>query len=253
MTILLAVDVGNSQTKLGWFEQEHLREERHFPTGSIRPADAVAGFMPRRPTGDAGAAMCSVVPDLTDAWRQALSAALGFDPIVITGETSIGMVNHYEDPASLGPDRLVGALAARELYGAPVIAVSLGSATVVNAVSRAGGFLGGAIAPGVETSLAALSEKAARLLPVEFEEAPAAIATNTRDAMIAGAYFGAVGQVRELLAQVRKEMGEEAPAVITGGRATLVARRLDNIVAVEPALNLIGLRLAWEHVTASRR
>ena len=252
MTFVLAVDVGNSQTKLGWFEQEQLREQRDFPTGSIRPADALAGLVPSAPPHAIGAAMCSVVPNLTDEWRRALRATSGSDPLVVTGETDVGMANHYEDPASLGPDRLVGALAARELYGAPVIVVSLGSATVVNAVSRAGEFLGGAIAPGVETSLAALSEKAARLLPVEFEEAPAAIARNTRDAMVAGAYFGAVGQVRELLAQVRAEMGEEAPAVVTGGRATLVARRLDNIVAVEPALNLIGLRLAWEYTTRSR-
>jgi len=247
MTVLLAVDVGNSQTKLGWFEDGNLGGQEHLPTGSRDPAQVIA----EAPKA-AHAVMCSVVPGAVAPWRNALREATGHDPFVVNGDTAVGIVNHYADPASLGPDRLVGALAARELHGAPVIVVSLGTATVVDAVSRAGEYLGGAIAPGVETSLAALAERAARLLPVRFETAPRVIATDTRAGMIAGAFFGAVGQIRELLARVRAEMGEDAPAVLTGGRAELVAREIDNVVAVEPALTLIGLRLAWEHVTHGR-
>jgi type III pantothenate kinase len=276
MTVLLAVDVGNSQTKLGWFENGKLSGQEHFPAGSRDPAEAIAaltadaGIRRLGPTGRRGgrarpshlkgavparklaASMCSVVPDATPAWRAALREACGAEPLVVAGDTDIGMVNHYADPASLGPDRLVGALAARELHGAPVIVVSLGTATVVDAVSRAGEYLGGAIAPGVETSLAALAQRAARLLPVRFEAAPRAIATDTRAGMIAGAFFGAVGQIRELLAGVRAEMGEDAPAVLTGGRAELVAREVENVAAVEPALTLLGLRLAWEYASRGR-
>ena len=249
MTVLLAVDVGNSQTKLGWFEGETLRGEDHFPTGSREPAQAVADLLVAAGARPQAAAMCSVVPDAVEAWRSALHHVAGAEPLVIGGESEIGIVNRYSAPASLGPDRLVGALAARELYGAPVIVVSLGTATVVDAVSRQGEFLGGAIAPGVETSAAAVAEKAARLLPVQFEVAPRAIATETQGAMIAGVFFGVVGQVKELLARVRAEMGEQAPAVLTGGRAELLAHELENVAAVEPALTLIGLRLAWERVT----
>jgi type III pantothenate kinase len=90
------------------------------------------------------------------------------------------------------------------------------------------------------------------LLPVRFEAAPRAIATDTRAGMIAGAFFGAVGQIRELLAGVRAEMGEDAPAVLTGGQAELVAREVENVAAVEPALTLIGLRLAWEYASRGR-
>jgi len=260
MTVLLAVDVGNSQTKLGWFENGKLSGQEHFPAGSRDPAEAIAALTADagiRPAGAAlarklAASMCSVVPDATPAWRAALREACGAEPLVVAGDTDVGIVNHYADPASLGPDRLVGALAARELHGAPVIVVSLGTATVVDAVSRAGEYLGGAIAPGVETSLAALAQRAARLLPVRFEAAPRAIATDTRAGMIAGAFFGAVGQIRELLAGVRAEMGEDAPAVLTGGQAELVAREVENVAAVEPALTLIGLRLAWEYASRGR-
>jgi type III pantothenate kinase len=248
--MVLALDVGNSQTKLGWFEQGQLRGELHSPTGARDPAEAVADLLAQARARPSGAAMCSVVPDASEAWRSALREAAGLDPLVVAGDSEIGIANHYDDPACLGPDRLVAALAARELYGAPVIVVSLGTATVVDVVSRAGEFVGGAIAPGVETSLVALAAKAARLLPVQFEVAPRAIATNTRDAMIGGAFFGVVGQVKELLARVRSEMGEEAPVVLTGGRAELIADELDKVAGVEPALTLIGLRLAWEYVAA---
>jgi type III pantothenate kinase len=247
MTVLLAVDVGNSQTKVGWFEDQQLRGESHFATGSRSTGQALAGFLSQGDTHPTAAAMCSVVPTMTDEWRAALRALLGAEPLVVNGDSDIGIRNRYTEPQSLGPDRLVGALAARELHGAPVIAVSLGTATVVNVVSRVGEFIGGAIAPGIEASLAALTEKAARLLPVELEVAPRAIATDTRGAMIAGAFFGAVGQIKELLTRVRREMGEPAPAVLTGGWAELVAPELSNVAAVEPTLTLIGLRLAWEH------
>jgi len=248
MSLLLTVDVGNSQTKLGWFEERRLRGQRQFVTGARRAAEAIADLVAGLPQPPSGAAMSCVVPEAVEEWRQALRAAAGAAPLVVSGDSDVGIRNHYRDPATLGPDRLVGALAARELYGAPVIVVSLGTATVLDAVSRAGEFIGGAIAPGVETSLAALVERAARLLPVTFEQAPTAIATDTRGAMIAGAYFGSIGQVKELLARVRAEMGEDAPAVLTGGHAELVARELRNVAGVEPALNLIGLRLAWENV-----
>jgi type III pantothenate kinase len=251
MRVLLAVDVGNSQTKLGWFEDEYLRRQTQLATGSRPASAAVSEFLPKAVARPAAAVMSSVAPAITDEWRTALRSAVDAEPLVVQGDSEIGIRNHYVAPQSLGPDRLVGALAARELYGAPVIAVSLGTATVVNVVSRQGEFLGGAIAPGLEASLAALTEKAARLFPVEFEVAPRAIATDTRGAMIAGAFFGAVGQVKELLARSRGEMGEDAPAVLTGGWAELVAPELSNIAGVEPALTLIGLRLAWEHVSNS--
>jgi len=250
MTMVLALDLGNSQTKLGWFDPGQLRGELHFPTGARDPAEAIADLLAQAKALPSGAAMCSVIPDAGEAWRGALRQVTGSDPLVVAGDSEIGIANRYDDPAALGPDRLVGALAARELYGAPVIVVSLGTATVVNVVSRAGEFIGGAIAPGVETSLAALAAKAARLLPVQFEVAPRAIAINTRDGMIAGAFFGVVGQVKELLARARAEMGEAAPVVLTGGRAELVAHELDNVAGVEPALTLIGLRLAWEYVAS---
>ncbi|UCH34993.1 MAG: type III pantothenate kinase [Armatimonadota bacterium] len=247
MTALLAVDVGNSETKLGLLEQERPRTELHFPTGAHEPSESIADLVARAPVRPAAAAMCSVVPAATEMWQIALRDAVGAEAFVVEGDTDVGMRNCYAEPATLGPDRLVGALAARELYGAPVIVVSLGTATVINVVSRTGEFLGGAIAPGVETSLAALEEKAARLLPVRFEAAPRVIASDTRSAMTAGAFFGVLGQVKELLARARAELGEPAPAVLTGGRAELIARELDNIAGVEPALNLIGLRLAWAY------
>jgi len=253
MTMLLAVDVGNSETKLGWFEAERLGGREHFATGSRAPADAVAALLAHLSAPPAAAAMCSGIPDAVAPWQEALTNACGPAPFVVAGDSDIGIINHYGDPATLGPDRLVGALAGRELYGSPIIVVSLGTATVVDAVSREGEYLGGAIAPGVETSAAALAERASRLLPTRPERAPRAIAADTRGGMIAGAFFGAVGQTRELLARVRAEMGEEVPAVLTGGWAEMMAPELDKVAGVEPALTLIGLRLAWQHAARGRR
>jgi type III pantothenate kinase len=249
---LLTVDIGNSETKLGWFARRGKAclaptRAQHFPTGSRTPGEAVARLLGRGKRRPDGAAMCSVVPAAIRAWRAALRDACEADPLVISGDSDIGIVNHYGEPARLGPDRLVAALAARELYGTPVIIISVGTATVVDAVSRAGEFLGGAIAPGVEASLAALAQRAARLRAVPLERAPCALATNTRAGMIAGAYFGALGQVKELLARARAEMGEQAPAVLTGGHAELVAHDLDGVAGIESALTLVGLRLAWEY------
>jgi type III pantothenate kinase len=247
------VDVGNSQTKLGWFEDGQLHGPIGLPSGGAPPAvgcadAAIADLVARLPQPPSGAVMCCVVPQAIEHWRQALRGAVGADALVVSGDSDIGIRNGYRDPAALGPDRLVGALAAREIYGAPVIVVSLGTATVIGVVSPAGEFIGGAIAPGVDASLAALAQQAARLAPVTFARAPKAIATDTRGGMIAGAYFGTVGQVKELLARARAEIGQDVPAVLTGGYAELVAPELSNVAGIEPALNLIGLRLAWEYV-----
>ena len=153
----------------------------------------------------------------------------------------------YENPRALGADRLVGALAAKEKYGAPVIVVDFGTATTFNAVNRAGEFAGGAIAPGVNLAADALARGTAQLPRIDLAIPPQVIATNTVQAIQSGVLFGYVALVEGMIGRLRVELSEpNARVVATGGRAPLIAPNVDGIDTVEPNLILDGLHVLYE-------
>ena len=158
-----------------------------------------------------------------------------------------GIPLRVDDPREVGPDRIANAVGALERHGAPCIVVDFGTATNFDAVSAGGEYVGGVIAPGIETSMDALFARAARLVKVDFVSPPAAIGRNTVHALQSGFVFGFAGQVDGIVTRMREELGEEAPAIATGGLASLVAPYSAHVREVDSELTLQGLRLIWDH------
>ena len=247
---LLAVKIGNSDTVIGVFRGARLAGSWRF--ASARVTAAAAGLRldrlarrvaVRRP---AAAVLCSVVPALTRSWAGALTRWCGRAPLVVGPDAAAMIRIHYRDPRALGADRIANAIAARELYGAPAIVVDLGTATTFDCVSAGGEYLGGAIAPGVGSSAAALFRHAARVPRVALRRPRRAIGRTTAQSVRSGVLWGAAGQVDALVRRLAREMKGTPQVVATGGWAELVAPECATVGTLDPALTLKGMRLIWE-------
>ncbi len=213
-----------------------------------------------------GAALCSVVPRATPLVRRFVSqlgapstGSARFRPVSqragrvpgvplfeLTSNTVRGMGIDYPKPKTIGPDRLANAVAARKHFGAPVVVVDFGTAVTFDVVNRAGDYAGGIIAPGLAAMTDYLHEKTALLPKIRIREVKTTIGKSTGEAMLIGAVHGYRGLVRELVAELKRELrAKTLPVVATGGYAKLMAAKLPEISAVEPELTLEGLRLAW--------
>jgi type III pantothenate kinase len=250
--VLLAVDVGNTQTVVGVFDDARLVEHWRLATEAERTADELAALIARllelnELTLDdvSGVCLSSGVPALVRSYTE-LAERYASAPLLVVGPgTKTGVPIRYENPHEVGPDRVVNAVAARERYGAPCIVVDFGTSTNFDAVSAAGEFVGGVLAPGIEVSMDALFARAARLTKVEFEAPERAIGTSTKAALQAGVVFGFAGQVDGIVERIRAELGDGARVIATGGLADLIAPHSNTIELVDPLLTLEGLRLIW--------
>jgi len=246
--VLLAVDVGNTQTVFGLFDGEELTESRRITTEPRRTADelgvTLSGFLDLDDVS--GICLSSSVPALVRSYEE-FAERWAHAPLHVLGPGSrTGVPIRYDDPREVGPDRIANAVAARELHGAPCIVVDFGTSTNFDIVSPAGEFVGGVLAPGIETSMEALFARAARLVKVDFVPPPSVIGKTTVHALQAGLVYGFAGQVDGIVDRVRAELGAEAPVVATGGLAGLIAPYSGTIGAVDPFLTLHGLRFIWE-------
>jgi type III pantothenate kinase len=239
---ILAIDQGNSRTKLGLFRDGVLLHSWDAPTDKAADSTALAQLLwtaevpPNTPIG-----LCSVVPELRDAWVTATDA-LGYPLTIITGETPTPLRNAYATPATLGPDRLMAAVAAISMVGGPpVIPISLGTATVVDAVGSGPTYLGGMIAPGIGTSARALGLAASALDEPTWEYPAHAIGASTAEALASGLFHFAVGSLNAMLAATRAELGAPAPAIVTGGWADHITPYLDGPAIAYPNLVLLGI------------
>ncbi len=250
--MLLAVDVGNTQTVFGLFDGERLVEHWRVATEDERTADELAALLGRllelRELGfDAVTGVClsSTVPGLLRAYEELAERHVGAPLLVLGPGIKTGIPVLYDDPREVGPDRIANAVAARKRYGAPCIVVDFGTSTNFDAVSEAGEYVGGVLAPGIEISMDALFARAARLQKVDFTEPPGVIGKTTTTALQSGLVYGFAGQVDGIVGRMRAELGDTAPVVATGGLAELIAPHSETIGRVDPLLTLEGLRLIW--------
>jgi type III pantothenate kinase len=250
--MLLAIDIGNSDTKLGVFDGDKLRATWHMATSIERRVDEYAAlFLNLLPhqglnTSDIKeVAMCSVVPPLITTFRELFQRYFHLAPFVVGAGVKTGVRIRMDNPREVGADRIVNAAAAHHLYGGPVIIVDMGTATTFDTVSKEGDYLGGAIAPGIMTASESLFKRAAMLPRVEFTHPERAIGTNTIAAMQSGIIFGYVGLIEGIVARIQQELGEKAMVVATGGYTELIAKETAVIDVVNPTLTLVGLRLIY--------
>ena len=251
--MLLAVDVGNTQTVFGLYDGAQLADHWRVSTEAERTGDELAVLVGRLlELGDAGfdeihgVCLGSTVPPLVRAYEELARDYADARLLVLGPGTRTGIPIVYDDPREVGPDRIANAVAARERYGAPSIVVDFGTSTNFDIVSAAGEYVGGVLAPGIETSMEALFARAARLVKVDFVEPPSVIGKTTVAGLQSGLVYGFAGQVDGIVRRVRGEIGETAPVVATGGLAELIAPHAETIDHVNPLLTLEGLRLVWE-------
>jgi type III pantothenate kinase len=250
--MLLAVDVGNTQVVIGVFAEDGLRDHWRIATERERTADEIAALVGRLLELRGldleeidGVCLSSSVPPLTREYEAFVERYVKAPLLVVGPGTRTGIPIRYDDPRELGPDRIVNAVAASERHGTPCIVVDFGTSTNFDVVSRAGEFVGGVLAPGVEISMDALFERAARLVKIDFSEPPTVIGKNTIAALQAGLVYGFAGQVDGIVARIQDELGEKATVVATGGLLDLVVPHSQTIDKVDPNLTLEGLRIIW--------
>lgn len=245
--MILLLDIGNTHTHVGLANLRRVVRRWDMPTGHWLAGRA--GRSLQRELGKrvlTGAALCSVVPRAVGPARKVVRALGAGDPLVLSPSTVSGVGIDYPKPASIGPDRLANAIAARQRFGAPVVVVDFGTAVTFDVVNAAGDYIGGIIAPGLAAMTEYLHEKTALLPRIRIRNTRAVVGRNTEQAMLIGALHGYRGLVRELICRLRAELGaRQLPVVATGGYARLMASGLPEITAVEPGLTLEGLRLAW--------
>ncbi|MGI8844704.1 MAG: type III pantothenate kinase [Thermoleophilaceae bacterium] len=257
--MLLAVDVGNTQTHVGLFREEELLEHWRFHTARTATADELAVVfssilgLAKLELADVQALMVScVVPALSQEYDQLLARYLDGRGALVGPQMATGMPIRINDPRELGADRLANAVAAYERFGAPCIAVDFGTAVNYDVVSGDGEYVGGVIAPGVEISLEALSQRAAALPRIRLAAPPSPIGRSTLEAIQSGVVYGYAGQVDGLVGRLREAMGEaDAIAIATGGFAGVIAPHCDQIDEVDDLLTLQGLRIIWERNSPS--
>lgn len=251
--MLLAVDVGNTNTVLGLFEGDRLLVHWRVSTDVRKTADEYAMLLKNlfechhmtMNSVDA-VAISSVVPPLTPVLETMVRRYFRGEPLVVGPGVKTGMPIRFDNPREVGADRIVNAVAAYALYGGPVIVVDFGTATTYDVVSRNGEYWGGAIAPGIGISMEALFQQAAKLPRVEFARPRTLIGKNTVQCIQAGIYYGFVAQVEGVVARMKEELKEEAFVVATGGLASLIASGTQAINRVNPLLTLEGLRLIYK-------
>lgn len=244
---LLAVDVGNTESKIGRFKGAELEESWSVTSGRTTADELRLSLEGMLKTGAAGttAVLCSVVPSLTRPWAEALRTITGRDPFEVKAAKS-PIPLHVTEPDSVGPDRIANALAGRTLYGAPCIVVDLGTATKFDCVSKQGAFVGGAIAPGLSGSLEELFRRAARLSTIELRRPERAVGRTTAENLRVGALWGYAGLVDALVRRMKSELGGRPKVIATGGLARMVAPECETVDLVDDGLTLKGLHLLWE-------
>lgn len=251
--MLLAVDVGNTQTHVGAFRGAELVEHWRFQTrgGATGDelADRLSGLLELRDLGfeDVEAlTVSSVVPPLGNEYSRLSSSFLGIEALLVGPGVKTGMPIKIENPHEVGADRLVNAVAAYDRFGQACVVVDFGTGINFDAVSDEGEYLGGAIAPGIEISLTALAQRAARVPWIDLQPPDSAIGRSTRGAIQSGFVFGFAGLIDGIARRLEEELGEGVEFIATGGLAASIVPFCETIDEIDDLLTLTGLRLIHE-------
>jgi len=250
--MLLTIDIGNTNITIGLFENDRLGPRWRLATDHERMPDEyglqIIGLLShsnRSPSDLTGISMASVVPPLTGKFIQACNQYLYSDPLVIGAGVKTGVRILYENPRSVGADRIADAAAVQQLYGGPACVVDFGTATTFDAITCDGDYLGGAIAPGIGIAAEALFMRTAKLPRVDLQRPPTAIGRNTVHAIQSGMLFGYVSLVEGMVARFQSELGKDMKVIATGGLSEIIAKETSIIQIIAPWLTLDGLRLIW--------
>jgi len=260
--MLLTIDVGNTNTVLGVFEGNEVVEDWRIATVPDRTADEIAvvlqGLLGQsalvKDADVSGIALCSTVPSVLHEMREMCRRYYGdVTAVIVEPGVKTGVPVRVDNPKEVGSDRIMNALAAVHLYGGPAIVVDFGTSTNFDVISAHGEFIGGALAPGIEISVDALSRRAAQLLKVELTRPHRVIGRNTVESLQSGIIYGFAGQIEGIVTRITQELAPDDPGsvtvIATGGLATLVLDEVSVVDAYEPWLTLTGLRLVYERNT----
>ncbi len=251
--MFLAVDIGNTSITMGLYKSETLGPRWRLASDNERTSDEYGILLVQlleRAGVQAGRvgqiAIASVVPPLTGIFEHACRDYLSAVPLIVDAGTRTGIALRYEDPKQVGADRVVNAAAARRLHKGPICIVDFGTATIFDAISADGEYLGGAIAPGIGIASDALFRRANKLPRVEIMRPPAVIGRNTVHSLQSGLLYGYAGLVEGMVARFRAELGPGMKTIGTGAFVELIASETRSIDIVEPWLALQGLKIIYD-------
>ena len=251
--MLLTMNINNTNTMVGLYVGDKWVANWRIKTDQAKQPDEYAMLLRNlflhnelNWSDVTGVALSSVVPPLTASFVDLCQRYFHLEPFLVTHKSNTGVKILIDHPAEVGTDRILNALAARELHGCPCIAVDFGTATTFDTVSQDGDYIGGAIAPGLGIAADALFSRTARLPRIELKAPPAAIGRNTIHAMQSGLIFGYLGLVEGMVNRFREELGGRAKVIATGGMAHFLAQESDIFETVDQMLTLNGLRLIYD-------
>jgi len=249
--MLLAIDIGNSNTVIGCFQGKKLSNFFRISSHPHQTPDEVYLILKNLLSEKSSkkiksGIICSVVPSLTTAYLEMFSHNLKIKPLLVNSDLPLGIKILYTDPAQVGADRLANAVAAWKLYGGPTIVVDLGTATTFDVISDKGEYVGGAICPGIETSAVDLFRRAAQLFKVKLVKPKRVIGKTTEESLRSGIIFGTASQIDGMVEKIEKELGKKCKVIATGGLAPLVFGLSKKMNKMNLSLTLEGLRLIYE-------
>lgn len=253
--MLLAMDIGNTHSSFGIFQDEKIVAHWRITSSATRTVDE-SWILINQLCMNAkltvkditSVIICSVVPNLTFIYERMARLYLKIEPVTVSSSLDVGLTILYKDPGTVGADRICNAVAGKSKYPLPLIIVDFGTATTFDIISGAGEYLGGIIAPGVETSAIDLFRRAAKLPRVEFRFPERVIGKTTETSMQSGILYGTVEQVNGLIERIEKELGQKPCVIATGGFSELIGPYSEKIEHIDPLLTLEGLQIIHEIV-----